>query len=162
MAQPAEGQNCPTGSRSCTDQEDHPRLRYMEPVLCHIYIAVLAAQQPRRLADLMGYQSLIARVSKMYKWPAWVIYDHNFRQEAVGNPDQPWAKAEPSLYTQCFTGQELVSENWCSRCQGLDHSSTDCPYQAMKCPWTSMAGGAEGTPRSRRSEQQPCLKYNRY
>ena len=47
--------------------------------------------QPGRLVDLMGYQSLIARVSKKYKWPSWVIYDQNFRQEAVGNPDQTWA-----------------------------------------------------------------------
>ena len=29
-----------------------------------LYVAVLAAQQPGRLADLMGYQSLIACVSK--------------------------------------------------------------------------------------------------
>ena len=102
-----------------------------------LYVAALAAQQPGRLADLMGYQSLIARASKKYKWPAWVIYDQNFRQEAAGNPDQPWAKAEPSLYTQCFTGQELNSENWYSRCQGLDHSSMDCmpvPSQESEAP----------------------------
>ena len=68
-----------------------------------LYVAVLAAYQPGRL---VGYQSLIARMSKKYKWPS---CDQNFRQEAIGNPDQPWAKAEPSLYTQCFIGQEL---NW--------------------------------------------------
>ena len=120
------------------------------------HVAVLAAHQPERLADLMGYQSLIARVSKKYKWPSWVIYDQNFRQEAIGNPDQPWAT---SLYMQCFTGQEL---SWCTKCQGLDHSSADCPYQTRKCPWSTVAGSTGGTPRNSRNEQQPCLNYNRY
>ncbi len=36
-----------------------------------LYVAALAPQQPERLADLMGYQSLIARVSKKYKWTSW-------------------------------------------------------------------------------------------
>ncbi len=109
-----------------------------------LYVAVLASHRPNRLGDLMGYQSLIARVSKKYKWPAWIIYDQNFRQEAAGNPDQPWAKAYPSLYTQCFTGQELVSENWCSKCQGLDHSSNDCPYQSRRRPRSTAFGGVAG------------------
>ena len=91
-----------------------------------------------------------------------MIYDQNFRQEAVGNPDQPWAKAEPSLFTQCFTGQELISENWCTKCQGLDHSSADCPYQTRKRPWSTVAGSTGGIPRNSRNEQPPCLKYNRY
>ena len=47
----------------------------------------------------MGYQALIAK----FKWPSWVVYDQNYRQDAAGNPDLPWAKAYPSLYTQCFT-----------------------------------------------------------
>ena len=129
-----------------------------------LYVAALAAQQPGRLADLMGYQSLIARASKKYKWPAWVIYDQNFRQEAAGNPDQPWAKAEPSLYTQCFTGQELNSENWCSRCQGLDHSSMDCPYQARnpKRPWNMGNGGRASNPCGGGARKEPCKKFNKY
>ena len=84
-----------------------------------LYVAVFAAEHPRMLGDLMGYQSLIARVSKKYKWPSWVIYDQNFRQEAASAPDQPLSKADPSLYAQCFTGQERSNENWCSKCQGL-------------------------------------------
>ena len=128
-----------------------------------LYVAVLAAAHPGRLADLMSYQSLIARASKKFRWPSWVIYDLNFRQEAAGSPDQQWAKADPSLYAQCFTGQELSRENWCGRCQGLDHSSADCPYQSRKRPWS--AGG--NTPNTggggdRQDHQQPCIKYNKY
>ena len=69
-----------------------------------VYMAVLLAHQPDRLADLMGNQALIARCSKKYKWPAWVVYDQNFRQDTAGNPELRWAKADPSIYTQCGPG----------------------------------------------------------
>ena len=131
-----------------------------------LYVAARAEAQPRILRDLMGYQSLIARASKKYKWPSWVVYDQNFRQEVAGAPDQVWAKADPSLYAQCFTGQEKNSENWCGRCQGLDHTSNECPYPPRKRPWSGASGGGPNNPRggaagSGRSDQ-PCLKYNRY
>ena len=91
-------------------------------------MAVLVSHQPTRIADLMGYQSLIARVSKKYRWPSWVVYDNIFGRKVAGNADQQWAKAEPSLYTQCCMGQEKTTENWCAKCQGLDHVTSDCPY----------------------------------
>ncbi len=69
-----------------------------------LYVAVSASHRPNLLGDLRGYQSLIARVSKKYKRPAWVIYDQNFRQEAAGNPDQPWVKADPSPLHPMFYG----------------------------------------------------------
>ena len=43
-----------------------------------LYVTALAPSQPR-LADLMAYQSLIAKVSAKFKWPSWVVYDQNFR-----------------------------------------------------------------------------------
>ncbi len=162
LTQPTEGQIIVVQAADLV-QNRKPIPDYATWSQCYaLYIAVLASHRPNRLGDLMGHQSLIARVSKKYKWPAWVIYDQNFRQEAAGNPDQPWAKANPSLYTQCFTGQELVSENWCSKCQGLDHSSNDCPYQSRKRPWSTAFGGAAGPARSPSRSDQPCMKYNRY
>lgn len=126
-----------------------------------LYTAVLALHHPERLPDLMGYMSLIARASKKYKWPAWVVYDQHFRQEASGNPGQVWAKAEPSLYTQCFTGQELSHENWCSKCQALDHSSVECPFQQRKRPWATAFNSNNSAARGGRSDS-PCQKFNRY
>ena len=55
-----------------------------------LYVAVVAGSQPERIPELMAYQSLIVRASKPYKWPAWLVYDQNFRQEAVNNPSQLW------------------------------------------------------------------------
>ena len=109
----------------------------------------------------MAYQTMIARASQKYHWPSWVVYDQNFRQEAAGNPTQSWAKVDLSIYTQCFTGQAVSSENWCARCQCLDHTSTNCPYRQRKRPWHSMSGVGAGQPAGR-NEQQICMKFNKF
>jgi hypothetical protein len=72
-----------------------------------LYVAALAPQDLDKLKELMAYQVTIAKASMKYKWPSWVVYDQNFRQEAAGNPLQSWAKVDPSLYAQCFTGQAV-------------------------------------------------------
>ena len=97
-----------------------------------LYVVVVAGKQPERIPELMAYQSLIARASTRYKWPAWLVYDQNFRQEAANNPLQSWAKVDPSIYTQCFTDQGFTSENWCDQCQGLDHTSTQTTKAATE------------------------------
>lgn len=99
-----------------------------------LYVAVVAAKQPERIPELMAYQSQIARASSRYKWPAWLVYDQNFRQEAANNPSQSWSKVDPSIYAQCFTDQALTSENWCEQCHGLDHISSQCPLKPHKQP----------------------------
>ena len=105
-----------------------------------LYVAVLAPTQPERIGDLMAYQALIAKASLRYKWPSWVVYDQNFRQEVAGKPNQTWGKVDPSTYTLCFTGQALSAENWCSRCQCLDHTAWNCPVNPKKRQWSSPAG----------------------
>lgn len=70
-----------------------------------LYTATLATKSPERIPDLMAYQTIIAKASQKYRWPSWVVYDQKFRQEAPGNPTQAWAKVDPSIYAQCFTGQ---------------------------------------------------------
>ena len=57
-----------------------------------LYVAVLAPTQPERIRDLVAYQAIIAKASLKYKWPSWVVYDQNFRQEVAGKPDQTWGK----------------------------------------------------------------------
>ena len=111
----------------------------------------------------MAYMAIIAKSSQKYKWPSWVIYDQNFRMEIAGNPTHSWAKVDPSLYAQCFTGQALSAENWCSLCQGLDHTSSRCPFraQAQKRSWESPFGQALArTPHN--GSGTTCFKFNRY
>ena len=127
-----------------------------------VYVAVLGQHQPAKLPELLAYGSIIARASRKYRWPAWVVYDQNFRQEAAGNSDQSWTKVEPSLYAQCFTGQEARRENWCRTCQSVDHPSTACPYQSRKRAWSSQNGPGSPPAGSSGRSDDICRKFNRY
>ena len=121
-----------------------------------LYVTVLAPSQPR-LADLMAYQSLIAKVSAKFKWPSWVVYDENFQQDAVGNPQLAWAKVDPSTYAQCFTNQVISRKNWCEKCQSLDHTSGNCPSRPRKRPWSAITPQVQPG-----SNDDICKKYNRF
>jgi hypothetical protein len=129
-------------------------------VQCYaIYTAVKGSHQPGLVPELMAYQAIIAKASRKFKWPSWVVYDQNFRQEAAGNPDTPWSKVEPSLYAQCFTGQETQGEGWCTTCQGVDHASADCPFQPRKRPRAAGSPGQQGS--APKGAGELCHKYNR-
>lgn len=127
-----------------------------------LYAAVVLSQKPERLCELLAYKAIIAKASQKYKWPARLIYDQNFRMEAVGC-SQSWARVEPGLYAQCFTGQAWTTENLCTTCQGMDHSSARCLYKSLKRPW-SAAFGQQQTSRSPGSVSTigACIKYNRF
>ena len=126
-----------------------------------IYAATLLAKYPAKTQELMAYQTIIAKASQRYRWPSWVVYDQNFRQEAAGNPHQSWARVEPSIYAQCFTGQAVSAENWCTRCQCLDHTTSSCLYHPRKRQWLNTGGGSS-TSTQGRHEQQICIKYNKF
>ena len=80
----------------------------------------------------MLYQFEIAKCTRKFKWPSWVIYHINFRQEAASNPILSRAAAaghrEPKIYQQCFNGMEKDPlEGWCRSCLSLDHTTSLCP-----------------------------------
>ena len=109
-----------------------------------LFAATLLPHHPGRLAELMAYQSIIAKASARYKWPSWIIYDQSFQQDVESNPSQSWAKVEPSTYALCFTGQAKSAENWRYRCQSLDHVSSNCPQKPRpKRPWAAAFGQSQ-------------------
>ena len=69
-----------------------------------LYVAVLAAAHPGRLADLMGYQSLIARASKKFRWPSRVIYDFEFSSRGSRQPRPAVGKSRPKLICTVLYG----------------------------------------------------------
>lgn len=127
-----------------------------------LFIAVVTQKKPERVPELMAYLSTIAKASLNYRWPSWIIYDQNFRQEAAGNPTQSWAKVDASLYAQCFTGQAARAENWCSRCQCLEHATLQCPYRPRKRAWESAFASPPAARPDQTSSSSVCIKYNRY
>ena len=58
-----------------------------------IYVAVKGGHSPDVVPELMAYQAIIAKASRKFKWPSWVVYDQNFRQEAASCAGQSWARA---------------------------------------------------------------------
>ena len=124
-----------------------------------LYTAVVLKDQPERATELMAYQSIIAKASLRYKWPSWVMYDMSFRQEMAGVTGTSWAKVEPSIYSLCFTGQALNSDNWCQNCQTLDHTPNTCLLRPRKRPW----GASIGHPTHANSRaREVCHRYNRF
>lgn len=125
-----------------------------------VFVAVVAQKQPERVPDLMAYATGIAKASKKFKWPSWVIYDQNFRQEAVSSPTQPWSKVDPSIYSQCFLGMAKSQEGWCQTCQSLDHATHNCPAGGSstprKRPWQTAVRQQGESP-----SKPVCLKFNR-
>ena len=123
-----------------------------------LYVAVVTSQDKGRIADMMAYQATVAKCALKYKWPLWLVYDANFRQEAAGK-DIPWARVDPSIYAQCFTGQAITNENWCGRCQSLDHGSSSCPLAPHKRPtWGQAAPQAK---RATATGRETCRNFNR-
>ena len=91
-----------------------------------IYAAVLLNRQSSRATNLMAYAFTIAKASKKYKWPAWVVYDQTLHQKAANIPSQPSAKIDPSIYFPHFLGMAKSAEGSCQTCQSLDHTSDHC------------------------------------
>ena len=110
-----------------------------------IFAGVICSQSPGRLPDLLGYLYQITRASQRYKWPAWVIFDQNFRQEVADRGSTELAHLDPTLYAQCFNGQTKEGSAWCHHCHSLEHSSDTCP---LKPPPTKL-------PRLTPAEQAP-------
>ena len=132
-----------------------------------IYAAVITTKEPERAKNLLAYMSLIAKCSLKYKWPSWVVYDLNFRQDAAETGLKDWSKVEPSTYTQCFTGAAISQDNWCRRCHSIDHATDACPIKPMSMPKKREGQQLAPIPPFKKrpaphSNPQTCRKYNTY
>ena len=123
-----------------------------------LYTAILTQEQPERYTDLMAYQSIMAKASQRYRWPSWVIYDQSFRQERAGTLGQSWARVDPSIYSLCFTGQTISTENWCANFQSIDHTLQTCPARPRKRSWSAMNSPSQ----QQHSKAEICRKFNQF
>ncbi len=128
---------------------------------------VLIAKSPDRAPSLMSYMATICKFSKMYRHPSWVLYDQQFRQEAVESGLRDWSKVDGCTHSCCFNGQCLDASPWCSTCKSLEHSAVMCLVRT-EAPSTSdtkrQLQGAKRLPKKRpppASVQKPCRRWNR-
>jgi len=73
---------------------------------------------------------------------------------------------DPSLYAQCFTGQEILKEYWCGYCMEFDHWTVNCSFRSRKWSWTTGHRYTEQTGKEAGGGSklglQAGLKFNRY
>lgn len=67
-------------------------------------------------------------------WP--IFWQQAAKAENTENTE--WARVDPSIYTQCFTGMALSAEGWCKFCQSIDHPSDNCLSWPSGVPTVSL------------------------
>ena len=67
-----------------------------------------------------------------------------------------WARLDPGLFSQCFTGQAKNSEAWCRSCHSVDHSTDSCPLKPLITPPPPKRPRPSSAPTT-----EVCRKFNR-
>ena len=102
-----------------------------------IYTAVLSKSQPHRVADLLGYQTLILQAHQEFQGDFWLRYDRTFRQKAATVKNIKWATMYTTLWSLAFSGRgRSGSFNERNRDQGspkYGNTSTQSPRQPPVC-----------------------------
>jgi len=82
----------------CSPLEDRQRQKtkhistILEWLQCFTaYSGVIAAAQPERAQDLLGYQAVILDARMRYEGQGWLNYDRRFRQAAAADPTKKWS-----------------------------------------------------------------------
>ena len=100
-----------------------------------IYTAILSKSQPHRVADLLGYQTLILQAHQEFQGDFWLRYDRTFRQKAATLKNTKWATIDTTLWSLAFSGRgRSGSLNERNRDQGPPkYGSTQSPRQPPVC-----------------------------
>ena len=81
----------------------------------------MARSSPHRVADLIGYQSLIISASQKHPAGWWVIYDRRFPLKASATKNTEWSAYDVTIWNQVFPDSVMV--NYHSRQPQSTHSS---------------------------------------
>lgn len=75
----------------------------LEWVQCFsFYTAVISRQQPEKVPDILGYQSLIIKIHWEFQAEYWMGYGCRFRQRAAVTYMEKWANIDPTLWSLAF------------------------------------------------------------
>ncbi len=91
-----------------------------------VYAAILANRFPDKAPELLAYQATIVRAERNYEGRQWVIYDRQYRREALARRDLNWSVPNVRLYNEAFTGRARAIPR-CSHCLADDHMASSCP-----------------------------------
>ena len=68
-----------------------------------IMVALLTLRYSEKAPEFLAYQALIVRSERNYEGHQWVIYDCQFRREALAREDLNWSVLDSRLYNEAFT-----------------------------------------------------------
>ena len=117
-----------------------------------IYVAIISCSMPKRVADLISYQSIIIGASQIGCEGKWVTYDRRFRLKASASPKKEWSNidiyrhahidirlstvATPSpvflLSTPALSGEHII---------GVHTGDVQCNYSDWISAWKSHLEG---------------------
>ena len=127
-----------------------------------IMAAVLTLRYPEKAPEFLAYQALIVRSERNYEGHQWVIYDRQFRREALAREDLNWSVLDSRLYNEAFTGRARAIPR-CPHCLCDDHTASACPRNptgaiAVTAPSTSTQYPVQGTQICRNYYEGRCRK----
>ena len=129
-----------------------------------MWMAVAVKEEPSRTQELPSYAFRIVKCSKSFRWPAWVLYDQEFRQSRAGDQSRRWDEIDSCLYTQMFSGKAEEGESWCSLCHTTEHTRKACPFQPSFKRFQREHGPISQNQMARTQPRaaQICHKFNRF
>lgn len=72
-----------------------------------IYVAIVSRSKPARVADLIGYQSLIIGASQNCREGKWTIYDRRFRLKASASRSIHWSRIDITIWNMTFPDKAI-------------------------------------------------------
>ena len=91
-----------------------------------IMAGILVTRFPEKAAELFAYQASIVKAERNYVDRQWVLYDRQYRQEALVRKDLNWSIPNVRLYNEAFTGRTRAIPR-CTYCLADDHTASNCP-----------------------------------
>ncbi len=109
-----------------------------------IMAAILATRFPEKAPEFLAYQASIVRVERNYEGCQWVLYNRQYRREALARRDLNWSVPNTRLYNEAFIGRAWVIPK-CSYCLSDDHLAGSCPVNpASMSKWEPCRNFNEG------------------
>ena len=94
-----------------------------------VLAAILVTRFPEKAAELFAYQAYIVRAERNYEGNRWVVYDRQYRREALSRIDLNWSMPDSRLYNDAFTGRAKAIAR-CAYCLQEDHITQLLPTQS--------------------------------
>ena len=123
-----------------------------------IYTAVLSKSQPHRVANLLGYQTLILQAYMEFNGDSWLGYDRTFRLKAVTQENLKWAAIDSTLWSLAFLGRG--ADRYC-QCFSLHHSSSEYGWDMESRTLRRSNNLVSQTTQLVRGPMPVCYQWNR-